>query len=232
MYIDTLIVHNRAELLQRTPIVSGSKGFYKIRCLFSEDWDGLSKYIVFPSAECSMAIDGGSAELPEALIEKSGCLSFGFIGLDSSGEKRITTNLLAMSITKGTNEADSPPPSPDESATWESYIGKIAQSYLSEMRRISENVQEQVQGFTVYSKTDDSFDFDNPPAVFAAYVRNTAKGNSYAYYYSVLSLLNKDRNSGVQIRLRCSSHDLQIRHKSGGKWSDWKAVSSWKNVDA
>lgn len=116
-------------------IVSGSKNYYRFQGIFTEDWSGLEKFLIFPDFECSVAFSSDIAVLPESLIANEGILSFGIIGKDSDGELRISTNLVKLRILNGAREIDSLPPSPDDQATWETYIGKIAQEYINTIKQ-------------------------------------------------------------------------------------------------
>ncbi len=115
-------------------IVSGSKNYYRLQAAFTSDWNGLSKYVVFPAEECSVAMSEDSAIVPEAIVAESGILTFGLIGIDGDGNLRIATNYTRLRILEGTREIHALPPSPSDDATWESYIGKVAQQYLDELR--------------------------------------------------------------------------------------------------
>lgn len=135
MDIKLEVNHDKAEPYRKS-IVSGSKNYYRFHGIFSDDWNGLSKYLIFPDYECSVAFSHEDiAVLPESLIANEGILPFGVIGKDSGGELRISTNLVILRIINGVNEFDSLPPSPEDEATWETYIGKIAQGYIDKIKQ-------------------------------------------------------------------------------------------------
>ncbi len=115
-------------------IVSGSKNYYRLQASFTPDWNGLSKYVVFPAEECSVAMSGDAATVPEAIVAESGILTFGLIGLDGDGNLRVTTNYVRLRILEGAREIHALPPSPSDDATWEGYIGAIARRYLDELK--------------------------------------------------------------------------------------------------
>lgn len=120
-------------------IVSGSKNYYELRAAFTSDWSGLTKYVIFPSAECSLALTAeDTATLPEALIAERGILTFGLIGIDGDGDLRIATNYVRLRILEGAREIHALPPSPDDDATWEGYLGAIAKRYVDQLTGVVE----------------------------------------------------------------------------------------------
>ncbi len=134
MTINIRIDNDALSILNPTAIVSGSKNYYGLNAVFTADWDALSKYVIFPKQACSVAMSGDCAVLPESLIAEAGVLPFGILGYDSGGELRISTNVAKLRILGGVNEADADPPSPDDEATWDSYIGEIAQKYIEQIK--------------------------------------------------------------------------------------------------
>ncbi len=140
MTISIRIDNDTLTVSEPCSIVSGSKNYYELRAAFTSDWNGLSKYVIFPSEQCSTAMTAeDSAIVPEALTAKSGILIFGLIGLDSGGNLRIATNYVRLRILEGACEIDAAPPSPDDSATWESYIGEIAQKWLDQIKEAADS---------------------------------------------------------------------------------------------
>lgn len=140
MDIKLEVNHDKAEPYKRT-IVSGSKNYYRLQGIFTDDWNDLNKFLIFPDFECSVAFSAEDiAVLPEGLIADEGILAFGVIGINNNGELRISTNLINLRIANGAREIDALPPSPDDSATWESYIGTIAQKYIEEIKTSVEDV--------------------------------------------------------------------------------------------
>ncbi len=131
MTINIRIDNDNLTINEPAAIVSGSKNYYRLQAVFTSDWDGLSRYVVFPTQECSVAMtEDDSVLVPEAIIAESGVLTFGLIGMDGEGNLRITTNYVRLRILSGAREIHALPPSPADDATWESYIGKIAQGWL------------------------------------------------------------------------------------------------------
>lgn len=132
MVINLRIDNDALSVLNPSSIVSGSKNYYCLNAVFTADWDGLSRYVIFPDYDCSINMDDeGSAVLPESLISKSGILTFGLIGKDAEGNLRISTNYVRLRILEGASEADALPPLPDEGSAWEGYIAEVTEEYIS-----------------------------------------------------------------------------------------------------
>lgn len=144
MTIDLRIDHDMLSIVQTGGIVSGSKNYYVVKCIFTPDWDELNKFLVLStdgenfSAVCLSQDEGGdefTAVLPEGLIQESGSLVFGVIGKDGD-TLRISTNLEKLKIIKGASETDCPPPTPEEGSAWDKYI----QGEINKIRLISSGV--------------------------------------------------------------------------------------------
>lgn len=149
MIIRIRIDNDNLSINEPNTIVSGSKNYYELQAAFSPEWDGLSKYVIFPTEECSVAMADDRAVLPESIIAESGVLTFGLIGIDGNGDLRISTNYVRLRILEGARELHALPPSPDADATWEGYIG----SRIKEMLANTDVSEYLIKGYTETAKS-------------------------------------------------------------------------------
>lgn len=149
MNIELRADNNLLSIYSPASIIGGSKNYYSLKAIFTNDWDNLTRYVVFPNEACSIVMDvDGGAVLPETLTAEGGILKFGIIGVDSEENLRIATNYVRLRVIEGAKKADAPPPPPPVSDAWEEYvrdvIDQVQSQQLAPLKTQIEQVKTQI----------------------------------------------------------------------------------------
>lgn len=74
--------------------------------LFGGEWGGYSKTIAFTSAGTTyhVAMQDDMCSVPNAAMQKSGDITIGVVGINSNGDKVVTTNNVTVHVIRGADK--------------------------------------------------------------------------------------------------------------------------------
>jgi hypothetical protein len=113
MNICAKVNHQSLTLEVPDTMASESQEYLTISFKFSEDWDNLTKTVVFQQAEgpiYNVLLTGDSCTVPAEVLESPACVYVGVFGVN--GDARVTTTIASFRLYQGSYKPGETPPEP------------------------------------------------------------------------------------------------------------------------
>ena len=224
----TITAHIVGQAVQMTNVpllASGIEGALKIKCTFSEEWEGYAKTAVFYRNEeevYHVLLTAGEATVPAEVLTDKGFFHFGIMGT-AEGGRTLTTEVLKVGLVKGaltTATAEPAAPAPDIYQEILSAYGKV-DSRLNALVAMRGN-----GGAGSFPLSDEYISGTIKSNGFSAYTTGTIYGLSLVaggYHYTDYCI-PPELASLCPVELQSSNPDLNITLEAADTAHGWSRL--------